>query len=73
MYRFAQHLNEEGHSFSTIYNIMQVLHYHKIGAHLNTIECFYIQAEYATKNYLNDSHTVFPNAIFDTLLEIHWP
>jgi hypothetical protein len=50
---------------------MQVLHYHKKGARLNTIERFYIHAEYAT-NQLNDSHTKFPNAISDTLLKTHW-
>jgi len=38
MSRFAQHVNKEGQSFGTIDNIMQVLEYHKKGAHLNTIE-----------------------------------
>ena len=47
MSRFAQHVNKEGQSFGTIDNIMQVLEYHKKGAHLNTIEWFHIHAEYA--------------------------
>lgn len=38
MSRYAQHINKEGHSFGTIDNIVQVLEYHKKGAHLNTIE-----------------------------------
>jgi len=33
----------------------------------------YIHAEYTTNNHLNDSHTVFPSAIFDTLLNTHEP
>ena len=68
--KFAQHLIERAHSFCTIHNTMQVLQYHKKGAHLNTIERYYIHAEYAA-NHLNDSHTVFPNAVFDTILKTH--
>jgi len=73
MFKVMQHLIEHAHSFGTINNTMQILHYHKKGAHLNTIEQFYIHAEYASNNHLNDSHTVFPNAIFDTLLKTHHP
>ena len=68
--RFA-HLIEHAHSFGTINNIRQVLHYQKKGTHLNTVERFYNHAEYASNNHLNDSHIVFPNAIFDTLLKTH--
>jgi hypothetical protein len=73
MSRFAQHLNEQAHSFGTIDNIMQILQYHAKGSHLTTVERFYIHAEYITNNHLNDNHTIFPNAIFDTLLKTHWP
>ena len=55
--RFAQHLNEHARSFGTIDNTMHILHYQKKGAHLNTIECFYIHAEYTSNHHLNDSHT----------------
>jgi len=71
--RFAQHLNEKGHSFDTINNIMQVLHFQKEGTHLNTIERFHIHTEYTANNNLNNNHTLFHNAIFDTLLKTHQP
>ena len=70
---FAKHLNEETHPFGSIHNIMQILQYHKKGAHMNTIERFHIHAEYTANNHLNDEHTIFPNAIFDTLLKTHQP
>ena len=70
---FAQHLNEHAHSFHTIDNTMQILYHHKKGAHLNTLERFYIHAESATNNHLNDSYTIFPNKIFDTLLKTYQP
>ena len=69
----AKHLNEETHPFGSIHNIMQILQYHKKGAHMNTIERFHIHAEYTANNHLNDEHTIFPNAIFDTLLKTHQP
>jgi len=52
---------------------MQVLHYQKKGAHLNTIERFNIHTEHAAGNHLNDEHTIFPNKIFDTLLKLNTP
>jgi hypothetical protein len=65
--KFAQHLTEQVRSFDTIHNTMQVLQYQKKGAHLNTIEWFYIYTECATKNHLNDSQTIFPNTIWHSL------
>ena len=70
--KFAQHLNEHAHFFRSI-NDMKVLHYHKKGTHVNTIERFYIQVEYTSNNHLNDSHTTFPNRIFDNLLRTYHP
>ena len=64
---FAKHMIEEGCSFRPVHNIMRVLHYHRKGAHLDTLEKFHIHAEATTNNHLNDNHTTFPNAIFDTL------
>ena len=61
------------HSFGTINNTKQVLQYHEKGAHLSAVERFYIHAEYVSNNHLNDSRTIFPNAIFDTLLKTHKP
>jgi hypothetical protein len=50
---------------------MEILHYQKKGAHLNTTERFYIYAEYTTDNHLNDNQNIFPSAIFDALLKTH--
>ena len=66
---FARHLLENSHSFGPISNIMQVLHHQDKGAHLNTMENFYIHVEHATGKHLNDDHTIFPNRIFDTLIK----
>ena len=70
---FAKHLNGKAHSCGTIHNTMQVLQYYKNGAHMNTIERFHIHAEFTANNHLNDDHTIFPDAIFDTLLMTHQP
>ena len=66
---FAEHLDEEAHSFGQMHDIMELLHYHRKGAHLNTLERFHIHTEAAKNNHLNEGHTIYPNAIFDTLLK----
>jgi hypothetical protein len=68
-YSFAIHLNDAAHSFGP----MQILHCHKKGPHLNTIERFHIYTESIANNYLNDEHTVFPNTIFDILSRTNHP
>jgi len=52
---------------------MQALKQQNKGSHLNTIERFYIYAEYLNNNHLNDDHTIFPNTIFEALLKPHQP
>jgi hypothetical protein len=69
----AKHLIEQAHSFSSIQNTMQVLQRHRKGAHLNTIERYYIYAEITKNNHLNNEHNISPNKIFDALLEPHQP
>ena len=69
--KFAQHLLEQAHSFSTINKTMQILHYQKKSAHLNTVENYYIHAEFDANNHLNDSQNIFPDAIFDAILKTH--
>jgi len=49
------------------------LYHHKKGAHLNTLERFYVYDESATNNHLNDNYTIFPNKIFDTVLKTYQP
>jgi hypothetical protein len=53
-FSFAQHLLDEGHPFGPIHEIMQVLHHQSKGPHLNTMEKFYIFAEYTDRSHLND-------------------
>ena len=66
---FADHLDKEAHSFGHMQDIMQILEYSRKGAHLNTLERFHIHTEAAKNNHLNEGHTLYPNAIFDTLLK----
>ena len=66
---FAQHLIEECHSSEPINKIMEIMHYHNKGPYLNTIERFHIHTESAKNSHLNDTQTIQPNAIFDTLLK----
>ena len=47
---------------------MQILQRQNKGAYLNTIERYYIYAEFTKNNHLNDEHTISPNKIFETLL-----
>jgi hypothetical protein len=54
-------------------NIMQVLHCHKKGPHLNMIERFHVHIESIANNHLNDDQTIFSNAIFDILLRTNHP
>jgi hypothetical protein len=70
---FAKHLIQEAHLFGPMSNIMQIVHYHRKGAHLNTIERSHIHTEFAANNHLIDSQTIFPNAIFNILSKPHQP
>ena len=46
----------------------QILRLHKKGPHLNTLERFHMYAEYVNNNHINDNQTIFPNRLFDVLL-----
>ena len=70
---FAKHLNEQAHSFGSIHNTTQIPQRQNKESHLNTIERFYIYAEYLNNNHLNDEHTIIPNIIFEALLKSHQP
>ena len=63
----AQQLTEEGHSFGPMNQIMEIIHCHKKGAYLNTLERFHIHTESIKNNQLSDPETIHPNAIFYTL------
>ena len=38
---------------------------------MNTLERYHIHKETVNNSQLNDKHTVFPNMIFDTLLDYY--
>ena len=69
MSNYAKHVLEQSRSFGPIENIMQALQHQHKENHLNTIEKFYIYAEFTNNNHLNDEHTISPNRIFDALLK----
>jgi hypothetical protein len=70
---FAKHLIQEAHSFGPVSDVIQIVHCHRKGAHLNTIERFHTHTEFAASNHLNDPQTIFPKAIFSTLLKANRP
>jgi len=70
---YAKHILEQSHTFGPMHVTMQILQYQDIGTHLNTIEQFFIYAEFSKNNHLNDEHSIFPNKIFDALLKPHQP
>jgi len=68
---YAKHILEQSHTFGPMHQTMQILQYWDKGTHLNTIERFFIYAEFSKNNYLNDENS--PNKIFDALLKPHQP
>jgi len=70
---FAKHLNVQAHSFGSIHNTMQILQRQNKGSYFNTIESFYIYAEYLSNHHLNDEHTIFLNIVFEALLKPNQP
>jgi hypothetical protein len=70
---FAKHLIEQAHSFGSIQNTMQILQRHNKGAHLNTIERYYIYVEFTKNIHLNNERNISPNKIFNALLKPHQP
>ena len=57
--------------FNIHLHMMQVLHYQKKSAHLNTGERYYIHAGFTANNHLNDNQNIFPNPIFDATLKTY--
>ena len=71
--KFVQHLVEHTNSLGTTNSTMQVLRWQNKGAHLHTVEKYYIYTEYTKDNHMNDNQTIFPNKIFDAILNPHQP
>jgi hypothetical protein len=67
--KFARRLQEHGHSFGGIENIMQVIKIQGKGTHLNTIEKFHIHKETLNNNQLNEDHVETSNIIFNTIAQ----
>ena len=51
-------------------NIMQVSYFQKKGAHLNTMEIFYMYKEASLDNHLNDKYVIFRNIMFGNVIKI---
>jgi hypothetical protein len=49
---------ENGHSFVRISDVMQVVHYSKMGVYIDVIEKRYIYKETEERNQRNNRHTV---------------
>jgi hypothetical protein len=52
---------------------MQILQYQDKETRLNTIERFFIYAEFSKNTHVNDEHSISPNKIFEALLKPHQP
>ena len=71
--KYAKHILEQSHTFGPIHQTMQILQYQDKGTHLNTIERFFIYADFSKNNSLNDVHSISPYKIFEALLKLHQP
>ena len=60
---YAKHALEHSHSFGPIQETMHILQYHAKGAHLNTVERYFIYKEFNNNNHLNDDSNIAPNKI----------
>jgi len=58
---------------SLLQETMQILQYQAKGAHLNTVERYFIYKEFSNNNHLNDDSNIAPNKIFDALLKLQKP
>jgi hypothetical protein len=56
--KIEQHLIEHGHSFDTMESIVQILHFNKEGADLDTIEKLCIYTEMMKNSPLNGKFTI---------------
>jgi len=67
--RFAALLLENKHSIGPMENIMETLHTSGKGRMMDTLERFYIFRETKINNQINDSLTIKPNIIFETIVQ----
>jgi len=67
--RWQRNLSVRDSPFVWLHEQDHEVHCHKKGAHLNTIERFYIHIKFAKNNHLNDPQTILPKAIIDTIIK----
>jgi hypothetical protein len=68
---YAKHALEHSHPSGPIHETIQISQYQGKGAHLNTIERYFIYKEFSNNNHLNGEFNITPNKIFDALLKLH--
>ena len=68
---YAKHILELPHLFGPIHETMQILQYQGKGAHLITLERYFIYKEFSKNNHLNYEFNISPNKIFNALLKPH--
>jgi len=66
--KFAQHLLDEGHDFSPMEDIMDVIQYANRGKLMDTIERFHIYELTSKGSQINDKLTIQRNPIFETVV-----
>ena len=67
--KFAQHLLENKHPISPVENIMETIHITNKGRMMDTLERYYIFRETKLNIQINDTLTVKPNIIFETIVD----
>jgi len=70
---YAKHALELSYSFGPIQERVQIIQYQAKGAHLNTVERYFIYKEFFNNSHLNDDSNIAPNKIFDALLKLQKP
>ena len=68
--KYAKCALQYSYPFGPIHETIQILQYQGKGAHLNTVERYFIYKEFYINNHLNDESNKAPKKIFDALLKL---
>jgi hypothetical protein len=66
--RYAQHILETGHTYGTIEDTLNILHFEKKGPLINTLKQFHIHKLSKDNLQLNDTYTDTYNPIFNLII-----
>ena len=66
--KFAQHLNDNNHSFGPTEKVMNVLHPIRKGTMMDTLEKYHIYKATKLGTQINDKNTMLHNMLFNTLI-----